>query len=526
MFKYIKLAVFISLSIYVPLPASQLQSERYFNNTGGLIDRYSPILVPSKNASSVQNIQLDTRGQLLKRKGYLNNNVTDLTSNSVTGLGYHQSGTGTSFFAAIVGTNVYTTGNTYGGTYTNVTGTITLTSASTNLAQFTSFKDFGVMCNDSDAPIKILSGSAFRIPNVSTGAKTCESFNNYLLLGNLSENNVTLGSRLRWSDLTDINTWPANNYIDIEPDDGDSIVAIKRYQTNLYVFKKKSIYEVVPTGGAGAEAFIVRPVVRGLGTWAKNSIKVIENQGVIFLGPDGIYAFDGNNFDLISDPIQTKINGLNRSRYQYSVAEVYIPKHQYWLATSYGTEASNNTILVWDYIQKAWTVYSGITANALAQAEDSNGNMLLFSGDTTGDIYKQDTGTVDKPNGVSTAISSFYATPELTLGSPEIDKTFKYLYVFSKISSTTTVIVDTAYNFSDAYQDSMSLTIGEIGAVWNTAVWNTDIWPGLSTKVSRIELNRHARSLRIKFSDSSSTDLGVLGWVVVYQLDDYRNDSN
>jgi hypothetical protein len=513
------------LSAFAGIGAAQLQSERYFDNTGGLVDRYSPIIVPSKSASAIQNIQFDTRGQLLKRGGYTLNNTTDLTRSTVTGGGYLQSTTGTSFLAVIVGTNVYTTGNTFGGTYTNVIGTITLTNAGTNLAQYTSFRDFGVFCNESDRPIRVKSSTAFALMEASTGAKTCESFFNYLLLGNTSEGGTTYGSRLRWSDLGDLQSWPANNYIDIEPDDGDSIVAVKRYQSNLYVFKKHSIHEVIITGSSGAEAFIVRPVARGIGAWAKNSVKAIEDRGLVFLAADGVYLFDGNSFDFISDQIQREINGLNRSRFQYSVGEVYPGKHQYWLATSYGTESANKTILVWDYIQQAWTVYSGITANALMQTEDSNGNVLLFSGDNNGNVYKQDVGTSDNPGGTSTAISSYYATPELTLGSPDIDKTFKYLYVYTNITSTTSITVDRAYDFSDSYQDSSSLSVGESGSVWNTGVWNTDIWPGQSTQVKRIELNRsHAKSIRLRFSDNSSTNLGVLGWSVVYSLEDFRGD--
>lgn len=502
-----------------------LQSERYFDNTGGLIDRYSPIIVPSKNASDIQNIQFDTRGQLLKRNGNLKNNTTNLTSNAVTGGGYLQSTTGTSFLAIIVGTNVYTTGNTYGGSYTNVTGTITLTSSANNLAQYTSFKDFGVMCNELDVPIKIQSGAAYALVTAATVAKTCESFNSYLLFGNTSEAGTVYGSRLRWSDLADINTYPANNYIDIEPDDGDSIIAIKRYQGNLYVFKKRSIYEVLITGDQGANAFIVRPVLRGLGAWAKNSVKTLENRGIVFLGADGVYLFDGVSVKFISDQIQTKINGFNRSRYQYAVGAVYPPKHQYWLSFSNGSDTSNQTILVWDYIQEAWSVFKGINANALIQTEDSNGNILLFSGDTTGSVYKQDVGTTDSVAGVATAISSFYATPELTLGSPEIDKTFKYLYIFTKVTSSTTITVDRAYDFTDSYQDTSDIIVGGTAAAWNTAIWNTDIWPGNNTQVTRIELNRsHVKSLRLKFSDSSITNLGVLGWSLVYSIDDLRGD--
>jgi hypothetical protein len=319
MFKRLLVALFLASS---PVVAA-LQSERFFDNTGGLVDRYSPILIPAKAATDLQNINFDQRGQLLKRRGYdLNNTTVLVVASTVTGGGYHQSTTGTSFLVVVVGTNIFTTGNTYGGTYTNVTGTATLTSSIDNLAQVTSFNDWAVICNELDAPVQVNASVAYRIPNVSTGAKTCESFNNYLILGNVSEGGTTFGSRIRWSDIASLNTWPANNYIDIEPNDGDAIVSIKRYQQNVYIFKKRSIYELIQTGGSGAEAFIVRPVARGIGAWAKNSVKAIENRGILFLGQNGVYMFDGSNFDFISDPIQRKVDAFNRSRFQYAVESV------------------------------------------------------------------------------------------------------------------------------------------------------------------------------------------------------------
>ena len=514
----------LSLFLLASPSFAALQSERFIDNTGGLVDRYSPILLPTKSAKSIQNIHLDDRGQLVKRLGYDNDNTTDLTHSTVTGGGFHQSTTGTSFMAVVVGTGIYTTGTTYGGSYTLVNSTEVLTAGINNLAQFTSFNDWGVICNESDYPFQVSNSAAYRIPNVSTGAKTCESFNNYLLLGYTTEASTVYGSRLRWSDLGVLNTWPANNYIDIEPSDGDSIVAIKRYQSNLYVFKKRSIYEVIQTGGSGAEAFIVRPVARGIGAWAKNSVQVIENRGIVFLGQNGVYLFDGSNFDFISDPIQRKIDGLSRSRYAQAVAVVYPVRNQYWISVTDDADTQNKLILVWDYIQQAWSTYTGIHANALIQAEDNTNTIKIFSGDYNGDIYEQDTGTQDEPGGVSTNISCFYETPDLHLGSPEIDKTFKYVYVFSRATVEANVTMDIAYNYQGAFVDSKDLSVGSVAAVWGTAVWGTDVWPGTATQIHRIEINRKGKAIRLKFSENSTTQLGVLGWVVVYDLEDYRNE--
>jgi hypothetical protein len=158
------------------------------------------------------------------------------------------------------------------------------------------------------------------------------------------------------------------------------------------------------------------------------------------------------------------------------------------------------------------------------QGEDSNGNVVLFSGDYSGHIYKQDTGTADEPGGVTTAISAFYVSANASLGSPEITKNFKYLYIFSKATTEATITLDIAYDFQDGYPDSRSLNIGSTGAVWGVGTWGSSVWPGTATQVQRIELNRSARAIRIKFSDSSSTELGVLGWAIVYDNEDYRNE--
>jgi hypothetical protein len=501
-------------------------AQRFFENNAGLVDRISPLLRPENSASEIINVTLDDRGQISKRKGYTQNNNTVLgTTEPVTGMGYHQAASGTSFFTVVVGTHVYRTGNTFGGGYTQVTGTITVTAGMTNLAQTTSFRDYRVVCNESDRPFKVgSSGNGFMLMQASTGAKTCESYGNYLLLANTSEGGVSYPSRLRWSDVNNIETWPANNYWDVESDDGDSIVAIKQFEDKLLIFKKNSIHQALITGSAGAEAFIVRPLARGIGAWAKNSVKVIDNAGVVFLGPNGVYLFDGEQFTLISDPIQRKIDTINRSRYSQAVGDIYRSRNQYWLSVSTGTETNNGVVLVYDYAQNAWTTYEGIDANAMAVAEDSNGNVVLLTGDYGGNVYKQDTGTSDNPAGVATAISASYSTPDLHFGIPEVEKTFKYLYVFTVIDATTTVTINAYYDYQTELIGTHSISLGQSGAVWGTAIWGSAIWPATQYKVSRIELNRHGRSIKLNFSnDDSNASLGVLGWVIVYSAEDWRN---
>lgn len=525
MLKQIITSVFICLSIYSGAFGSSYQSQKFFANNGGLYDHVSPLLLPDQNASEISNVTLDDRGQLSKRGGFLNLPTVAISTYIVTGGGYHNAASGNSFFGIVIGTDAYRTSNTFAGTYTKITGTTTITSGASNLAQTTSVNDNLVFCNDLDKPFYISStGNAVQISTgLFTGAKTCATYGSYLVLANMTETAVAYPSRVRWSDIQNTNSFPANNYIDVEPNDGDKIVSIISFDDSVYVFKKRSIYRMVITGLDGADAFIIRPVVRNIGAWAKNSVRVIPNVGIAFLAQNTPYVLSDNGLQPIGDPIQRTFDGVTRSMWANAVAAVYPKRYQYWLAVSTTADSQNHEILVYDYVQKAWSVYSGMAVNMLAQAEDSNGQNILTSGDYAGFHYKQDTGVADFPGAVSTPISAYYTTANDAFGTPDITKNFKYLYVFSLVDSTTTVTVSGAYDYNSDYEYNGALSLGSAGAVYNTAVYDTDTYPAAGYRITRIELNRSARALRLKFANSSAaSSLGILGWTVVYNLEDFK----
>ncbi len=517
--RYLALTFLASLSLAAPL-----QSKRYFANNGGLLDRNSILAVPDNNATSVTNISLDTRGQLLKRSGQslINASTGTLTRSAVTGGGYHTASAGNNFFGVVVGTNVYRTGNTFSGAYTNVTSTVTITAAASNLVQVTDLNDKLIFCNESDKPFYVGStGNAFALnTSVFTGAKTCTTYGVYLVVGNTTETGTAYSSRVRWSDINNPDSFPALNYIDVEPDDGDKIVSMVSFDDSVYIFKKRSIYRMLITGLDGPEAFLIRPVVRNIGAWAKNSVRVIPNVGIAFLAQNTLYVLNDQGLNPVGDPIQRTFDSINRAQYGNAVAAVYPKRYQYWIAVATGSATSNNTILIFDYVQKAWTTYD-IAANALAQAEDSNGNNLMISGDYHGNQFKQDTtNTVDSVDGSSTTIRFSYTTADLNMDSPEFTKNFKYLYVFFNVVNSTTTI-EAAFDYQTDYEFSTDIGLGDIGALYDSAVYDLGIYPAIASKVSRIELNRSAKSVRLRFTESSTGSYGIIGWAVVYSMEDW-----
>lgn len=526
MLKYIKYSLIICLGIYKPAYAAvPMQTKTYFANNGGLYDHISPLLVPDSNAGAVSNVTLDDRGQLSKRNGYLNLSTVAISTYPITGGGYHTAASGSSFFGIVVGTDVYRTGNTFAGVYTKVTSTVALTAGSSNLAQTTSINDNLVFCNELDKPFYMSStGNAVMISTgLFTGAKTCATYGSYLVLANLTESAVAYPSRVRWSNIQDTNNFPANNFIDVEPNDGDKIVSVISFNDSVYIFKKRSIYRMVITGLDGADAFIIRPVVRNIGAWAKNSVKVIPNVGIVFLAQNTVYVLSDSGLTPIGDSIQRTLDGVTRSMWANAVGAVYPKRYQYWLAVSTSSDSQNHEALVYDYVQRGWTVYSGTAINMLAQAEDSTGQNILTSGDYVGFHYKQDVGVADFPGGVSNPIAATYTTSNNAFSSPDITKNFKYLYIFSLVDSTTSVDISAAYDYNNDYEYAASVDLGTAPAVYDVAIYDVDIYPAAGYRVTRLELNRSARAMRLRFSNSSANSaLGILGWTVVYNLEDWK----
>lgn len=521
----------------VALGSGPPQADRSFKNNKGLFDHISPLLTPAGNASAINNLMLDDRGQLTARPGFklLATSSGTLTSktSAITGGGYHNAAVGNSFFAVISGTNVYRTGNTFAGSYTNVTSTVVITAAAANLAQHTALNDVMVFCNESDPPFEVTASTwAYALTGgAPTKMKTCTTYGSYIVGANTTESSIDYPSRIRWSDINNVNSWPALNFVDIEPNDGDKIVSVIAFKDAVYVFKKRSIYRLGITGLDGANAFIVRPFTRNLGAWAKNSVRVIPNVGIVFASQNTLYILNDNElssynqsqFEAIGDPIQRSLDTISRANWVNMVGAVYPKRYQYVVSVS--TSGSNNTEqLVYDYIQKSWTVYSGMTFDMLEQAEDSTGQNTLLAGDYQGNLYKLDeTSFIDTPNGVQIPIATSYTTGWLTQDTPEYTKTYKYLYIFTQAGSTATLTAQAFFDYASSAEYIQTVGVGSTTALYGTAIYGTALFAAAGLQVDRFEVNRAAKAIKLMFSSSStSSPTNIVGWVLVFTNEDWR----
>lgn len=105
-------------------------------------------------------------------------------------------------------------------------------------------------------------------------------------------------ARLRFSDPGNPDSWPAANFIDIQPGDGTLATDLRSFQNRLYIFKERDSW-VLETPGTPTTWLLRR--FSNIGGSVRSSV---EYDGVMYWhAATGAYRFDGSGIDDISDPI-------------------------------------------------------------------------------------------------------------------------------------------------------------------------------------------------------------------------------
>jgi len=124
----------------------------------------------------------------------------------------------------------------------------------------------------------------------------------------------------------------------------------------LVVFNRNSIHIVVGNGDLGG--FQSQLLTDEVGLTARNSVIQVGNQ-IIFLSDNGVYGLSfvdlynlrGNEVPL-SESIQKTIDTINKAHVDKASA-VYFD-NKYYLAVPTGTSTFNNTLLIYNFLNKSW----------------------------------------------------------------------------------------------------------------------------------------------------------------------------
>lgn len=194
-------------------------------------------------------------------------------------------------------------------------------------------------------------------------------------------------STVYWSspfnpDYFDINS----DYELFRPDDGDEITFIKNLR-NLFTIGKTNTILYFYTEDSSTDNWVISNPFSFIGCVAPYSA-VNSPQGIFYLGRFGLYLFNGNTSELISDSVSDRIRDILAT----SLDEVFGIYHNNQYLLSYTSESSgasiNNRVLILDTVRNSY-VEDVKNVDSFVAFDSGNDYGTLYSGSsgTDGTVY-------------------------------------------------------------------------------------------------------------------------------------------
>lgn len=474
------------------------------NFNGGLNSTSGPLSVSNNESSSLQNIDFNKYGSILKRNGYTALNTSAISgtpaSDGLWWYEYSSSGSYASFLMNITNGVVYKM-DSLDGTWDDITGMATVTAG--NFFDFENFLNEVYITNGTDAPLK-WNGSSnvslMTVPANLTKAKVVVQYNNYLFLGNVTVNSVAYPSRFYWCEIKDTSTWLSTSYIEVSKDDGQQIQQMWVMGDRLVIFKDRSIYFISFTGDNDIP-FTLSRSNSPVGCIAPFSVQEVEN-GLIFLSYDGFYYFDGNNSYKISLKIQNTINSYNITRLAQARSMRQKSKNRYFCSLPSNGQTANDTVIVWDWLLNAFSAYSGISAAAMTTVYVSGIEERVYFSDYSGFVYRMDTGSDDYPLNVQTAINSYYYTNWKHYDDIVDQKGIPNIVLYYQ-NSNSVLTLAYAYDFESTDTYTQTLSLATATSTYGSSVYGTGTYAGAGGSQTRRDLKGRGRVIRFGFKNST-----------------------
>ncbi len=277
---------------------------------------------------------------------------------------------------------------------------------------FATFMDHCIIANGLEAPRKYDGNTLSVIDGSPPHANYVAVHKNRLWM--------TKGSRLYFSNLLDIDSWPVLNFIDISPNDGDYITGIKQVSDYLVIAKQHSIWLL---SGEGNSTFSVRRVHANKGAYSPRSLEMV-NDTLCFISDDGVYFSDLVQTVLISERIKTYWDTLNSRRFNQVACWHF--NHKLYISVPSANSIINDRVIVYDSLRKCFIgVIPDLKISCFSEFREGGRNINLFGHSNKGQVSQLEVGYSD--NGV--AIPFRWRSRELDFETPEILKRWNKIFM-------------------------------------------------------------------------------------------------
>ncbi len=236
-------------------------------------------------------------------------------------------------------------------------------------------------------------------------------------------------SRLFFSDVLNVESWPVLNFIDISPNDGDWITGLLVLDDYLVITKNRSVWLLL---GSSIEDFSVRRLHAEAGCIAPRSLTRV-GEGFAFVAHDGVYMSNMSQVQLVTERIRKTWDGLNRRRLFQATAIFH--RHKLRIDVPNGASITNNLRIIHDGIRNALYLEE-MTAHASCYAKftEAGRESLLFGHSTVGQISEADTGFTDGGQ----PINFVWESKHFDFGVPERVKRWRRMFMEIAPAATAT----------------------------------------------------------------------------------------
>jgi hypothetical protein len=354
----------------------------------------------------------------------------------------------------------------------------------------------------------------------------------HLWAGYTREDGTDHPNRVRFSHPNDGGSWAEDDWIDINPGDGDAIIQMIAFRDHLVVFKANSIWAVF---GYSRETFQVVEISNNLGLAAHRAV-VQSPLGLWFFdGGLGLHLYNGSGspqwgFEKVWPAMRDADIDLDR----LDETAIGWVEGRVWVSLRIPAGADRDFItFVFDPTLGAWMDYEICELSNFVTYTSTDGVERYLAAIVTTDYIIQleentsaednlDGGAGGGPNSNNLwNIDSHYVTPWLSGGNPFQPKRWKRPEFIVRGGSASNITVVAYADYDDtAEQTSFTLatTAQAAGGIWGTGVWGTMLWggsPGTFNEIIRGgAISGGKRALSMKFIGPMDGDNVTISWGV------------
>lgn len=219
--------------------------------------------------------------------------------------------------------------------------------------------------------------------------------------------------------------WPAANFIEVEPGDGDRIMGAVSNFDRLVICKRRKTYVLTFRENPVLEVVVPTRISSDIGCVGPRTFAQIES-GSAWLAERGIALYDGRTArhvqesemmnDLFVDPDNPNYVRRDRNGRVIDAVAVFYPKREQYLLLlpTIQTERGCNLMVVWDvHLQNVTLLKFCQEFQSMVVAKDDEGNERVYLGDTNGFVWILDVGDTDGagfPNATGTVRGTITAS--------------------------------------------------------------------------------------------------------------------